>query len=256
MLQDLSHLISTTADYIRAEGEKFHAGLIEYKGRNNLVSYVDVTAERMLVEGCSRILPGSGFLNEEGGETPSTNGYRWIIDPLDGTTNFMHGVPAFSISVALQKDGETVLGIVHDVMRGEQFTAEKGRGAHLNGAPIRVSPATDLGQCLLATGFPYTSFDRVNDYLAVLKAFMEACHGIRRFGSAALDLAWVACGRFDGFFEYGLNPWDVAAGGLIVQEAGGRVTDFAGSDNFVFGRQIAASNGPVHPQMMAIIAAV
>jgi myo-inositol-1(or 4)-monophosphatase len=249
----LETLVRQTGTWIQTEGEKFHSGLIEYKGKNDLVSYVDVTAEKKLVEGCLAIIPGSGFLNEEGGEIPGTNSYRWIIDPLDGTTNFMHGIPAYCISIALQFEEKTVLGMVLDIMRGELFSAIKGQGATANGRPVTVSKAPELGQCLLATGFPYTTFDMVNDYLAVLKAFMEASHGIRRVGSAALDLAWVACGRFDGFFEYGLKPWDVAAGGLIVQEAGGTVSDFLGSDNFVFGRQIVASNARVHESMLRII---
>ncbi len=165
---------------------------------------------------------------------------HWIIDPLDGTTNFIHGVPVYSISLALVKDGVVQSGVVYEISRDECFTAWKGGGAYLNGTRIHVSETNSLAQSLLATGFPYYDFKRIQDYLALLHDLMKSTHGLRRLGSAAVDLAYVSCGRFEGFFEYGLSPWDVAAGVILVTEAGGQVTDFNGGEKYIFGHQIVA----------------
>lgn len=242
LLQDVIVLVKETGDFIRQEALDFEPSKIQYKGKNDLVSYVDKTAEKKLVDGLTEILPGSGFIAEEGTSTKRSDSYNWIIDPLDGTTNFSHGLPIYSISVALIKRGELALGVVYEVNRDECFHAVKGGGAFLNHMPIHVSEVSTLDQALLATGFPYYDFEEMNKYLAVLNALMQKTHGLRRMGSAAVDLAYTACGRFEGFFEYNLNAWDVAAGALLVQEAGGKVTDFKGGNDFLFGREIVAGN--------------
>lgn len=216
---------------------------IEHKQRNHLVSYVDKTAEKRLIEGLQTLLPNASFLAEEGTVAVEERPWQWIIDPLDGTTNFLHGLPFFSISLALQYEGQTVLGVVHEANRQETFYSWKGAASSfLNGKAIRVSPTLRLEDSLLATGFPYYDFERMPAYLEVLQQLMRDTRGLRRFGSAALDLAYVACGRFDGYFEYSLSPWDVAAGAFLVQQAGGQVSDFSGGNNYVHGREIIAGN--------------
>ena len=248
---DSRKIVSQTADFIRAELGKVSDQQIEVKELNSLVSYVDQHAERQLVEGLQGMLPEAVFLTEEETVARQEGAWRWIIDPLDGTTNFLHQLPFFSISVALQHQDELVMGIVMEVMREECFYAWKDGGAWLNGRPISVSANTQLSESLLATGFPYYDFDRMDAYLALLKDLMQSSRGIRRLGSAALDLAYVACGRFDGFFEYGLNAWDVAAGVLLVEEAGGKVTDFSGGNNFLFGGELLSGSQPTQEALAA-----
>lgn len=239
--------------FIREEAQAFDRSRIEFKhGFNNLVSYVDKEAEQKLVRHLKRLIPGSGFLAEEGTGSSSQNEFDWIIDPLDGTTNFMHGLPVFAISVALAKHGETVLGVVYEVNRNECFHATRNSPAYCNDQQLQVSVVNQLNESLLATGFPYNYHDKKENYLDIVRQFLEKTHGIRRLGSAAIDLAYVACGRFEGFFEYNLNAWDVAAGALIVQQAGGRVTDFSGGNNFLHGGEIIAA-GEIHPQMLELI---
>lgn len=252
LLQDVIVLVKDTGEFIRQEFSKFDESKIEYKGKNDLVSYVDKAAEKMLVKGLEQVLPGSGFVAEEGTSTKRSDIYNWIIDPLDGTTNFTHGIPVFAVSVALMKRGELTLGVVYEVNRDECFHATKGGGAFLNHMPIRVSEIKTLDRALLATGFPYYDFEQMNHYLDIINDLMHETHGLRRMGSAAVDLAYTACGRFEGFFEYNLNAWDVAAGALIVQEAGGKVTDFKGGRDFLFGREIAAGNA-TQPGMLQTI---
>lgn len=252
LLQDVIVLVKETGEFIRQESRKFDDSKIEYKGKNDLVSYVDKEAESRLVKGLSEILPGSGFIAEEGTSTKTSDIYNWIIDPLDGTTNFTHGIPVYAISVALMKRGVLTMGVVYEVNRDECFHAAKGSGAFLNHTPIRVSETKTLEKSLLATGFPYYNFDQMRQYLSIINDFMQSTHGLRRMGSAAVDLVYTACGRFEGFFEYNLNAWDVAAGALIVQEAGGTVTDFKGGTDFLFGREIIAGNS-VQAQMLKTI---
>jgi myo-inositol-1(or 4)-monophosphatase len=252
LLQDVIVLAKETGDFIRQESRNFDLDKIEYKGKNDLVSYVDKEAEKRIVKGLSQMLPGSGFIAEEGTSTKKSDTYNWIIDPLDGTTNFSHGVPVFAVSIALMKRNELVLGVVYEINRDECFHAVKGQGAFLNHVSIKVSPVQTIDKALLATGFPYYNFDQMKQYLAILDEFMKGTHGLRRMGSAAVDLAYTACGRFEGFFEYNLQPWDVAAGALIVKEAGGLVTDFSGGNDFLFGRQIVAGN-QVQPDILKMI---
>ncbi len=240
------------AAFIRIEGQRFTEASVESKSLNNLVSYVDKGAEQRFVDGLSKLLPEAGFIAEEGtGERAAE--LNWVIDPLDGTTNFIHGIPCYCTSVALMKGNDILLGVVLEVTRDECFSAWKGGGAFLNGDPIRVSGRRTLVESLLATGFPYDDFGREAQYMELLRALMHNSRGIRRLGSAAADLAYVACGRFEAFYEYGLNPWDVAAGALIVAEAGGTVTDFGGGGRYVFGEEIVASNGTIHAELIGPI---
>ncbi len=227
--------------------------IIETKSLNSLVSYVDKEAEKKLVQLLSTALPEAGFLTEENTIAISEKETRWIIDPLDGTTNFLHRLPFFSISVALEHKNEIILGVVYECNRKEYFSAWKNGGAHLNDKTIQVSQHTRLADCLLATGFPYFNFSALDHYLKILAIFIKSTRGIRRLGSAALDLAYVACGRFDGFFENNLNPWDVAAGVILVKEAGGKITDYSNQDKAKNGVEILAGNNVIHSLMLNIL---
>lgn len=254
LCQQTRAAVSETAAFIQQETGKVQAGQIEEKFLNGLVSYVDRNAEEMLVQRLSKLLPEATFITEEETVEQAQGGdYQWIIDPLDGTTNFLYGVPQFSISVALQAQGELVLGVVQHVPAGEQFYAFQSGGAWCNEQPIRVSQRAELRQALVATGFPYHNFARADGWFSAIRKFMEQGRGLRRFGSAALDLAWVACGRFDVFFEYGLNSWDVAAGAVLVREAGGVVTDFSGGNLFVEHRELLACNAAVYEKAAGIV---
>ena len=239
--------------YIREEAKSFDHHRVEEKGLNDLVSYVDKTAEVKIVRGLKKILPEAGFITEEGTAGYSIEEYRWVVDPLDGTTNFTHGLPVYAVSIALMHLETLVVGVVYEINKDEMFWAAKGMGAWLNEESIKVSERKKLSESLLATGFPYYNFEQMSAYLKILNEFMKSTHGLRRMGSAAVDLAYVACGRFEGFFEYNLNAWDVAAGSLIVIEAGGEVTDFNLGRNFLFDREIIAG-GNVLKEMQTIIA--
>ncbi|MEQ8714453.1 MAG: inositol monophosphatase family protein [Cyclobacteriaceae bacterium] len=240
-------------EFIRQECAAFDLGRVEKKGKNDLVSYVDKEAETRLVKQLRAILPSAGFITEEGTTEQLSAKHRWVIDPLDGTTNFIHGLPIFSISIALMNEDKVDLGIVYEVNRQECFHAIRGQGAWCNDAEMRVSEATSIGESLLATGFPYYNFEKLSEYLSILNELMKNTHGLRRMGSAAVDLAYVACGRYEGYFEFNLNSWDVAAGTLLVEEAGGRVTDFSGGDQFVFGRELVSGNPAVQQELLGII---
>ncbi|MEJ2880256.1 inositol monophosphatase family protein [Pedobacter sp. GR22-6] len=242
-----------TGNFIRKESMSFDATAIEFKGLNDLVSYVDKTAEKQLVRNLSKLIPEAGFTTEE--KTINTKGeiYNWIIDPLDGTTNFIHGIPTYSVSVALYEYDQPVVGVVYEINRAEMFSAYKGGGAYLNNKEIRVSQRPVLSECLLATGFPYYQFDQQEQYMNLFAEMMQKCHGLRRIGSAAVDLAYVACGRFDAFFEYNLNAWDVAAGAYIVQQAGGQIMNFEGTEEFIEKRQILATNGKIDQEILDLM---
>lgn len=246
-------LSKTVGEFIRRESRIFDRAHIEYKGLNDMVSYVDKTAEDMLVKGLSILLPEAGFITEEKTIHKEGEFYNWIIDPLDGTTNFIHGIPTFSISIALQHEEELILGVVYEINRDECFSAWKGGGAFLNGGSIQVTNAPRLANTLLATGFPYYDFEKQEPYMEVFKELMRSCHGLRRIGSAAVDLAYVAAGRFDGYFEYNLNSWDVAAGMVLVREAGGEVCDFSGGDQTIQNRELVATNKQITGEILEII---
>lgn len=242
-----------TGNFIRKESMNFDAKAIEFKGLNDLVSYVDKNAEKQLVRNLVKLLPEAGFTTEE--ETINTKGnvYNWIIDPLDGTTNFIHGIPTYAISIALCEEDLPVIGVVYEINRGEMFYTYKGESAYLNNKPIRVSSRTSLADCLLATGFPYYQFDKQTQYMELLAEMMRRCHGVRRIGSAAVDLAYVACGRFDAFFEYNLNSWDVAAGAYLVQQAGGHILNFDGGKEFIEKREMLATNALLDEEILGLM---
>ena len=227
---------------------------ITYKGKINLVTHVDSLSEQTIIKYLSKRFPDHSFLAEEGGATRGTtrsgSEYQWVVDPLDGTTNYVHGYRVYSVSIALRHLDSTVLGVVYDPNLDELFGAIKGHGAFLNGRPIGVSTTASLSRSLLATGFPYDVRESSNNNLDHFSNFAVRAQAVRRAGSAALDLCHVACGRLDGFWELKLQPWDTAAGELIVKEAGGKVTDFSGSAFDIFQKEIAASNGRIHKQML------
>ena len=228
---------------------------IAYKGRINIVTDVDVKAERIIMKDIRDAFPDHSILSEET-ETPIAEGhspYKWIIDPLDGTTNFAHAFPFFCVSIGLEKDGRMILGVVYDPSRDELFFAEKGQGAYLNKKRITVSKASKLGMSFLATGFGYGIKEAGDDNIRNFKNFLMRSMGVRRAGSAALDLCYVACARFDGFWELDLHPWDTAAGALIVREAKGTVTRFDGSAYTPYNSDVLATNGRLHSQMVKIL---
>lgn len=239
--------------FIREQRKTFSSDKIEIKGLNDLVSYVDKTAEQKIVTSLQTVLPEAGFITEE--KTINTVGerYNWIIDPLDGTTNFIHGLPVYSVSIALQEYDELILGVVYEINQDECFYAWRGSPAYLNGNIIKASDTPTINKSLLATGFPYYDFTRQEAYIKLFTELMKSCHGLRRLGSAAVDLAYTACGRFDAFYEYNLNPWDVAAGIVIVKQAGGDVVNFKGGGEVLQTRELLATNGKITGEMLAAI---
>ncbi len=251
LCKQVIELSKSVGDFIKAETIKLSD--IEIKSKNSLVTYVDKQAEKQIVDGLMPLIQGAGFITEEDTASYLGDDYYWIIDPLDGTTNFIHGIPFYSISIALQNNNNTVLGVVLEVTSGECFYAWEGGSAYLNGKKISVSKTPHLSESLLATGFPYYDYDRIESYTQLLKFFMQETRGIRRMGSAALDLVYVACGRMDGFYEYSLHPWDVAAGAFIVKQAGGIVTEFGGGDDYLYGKSIVAGNQLLFPEFSSTV---
>ena len=229
---------------------------VALKGEVDLVTATDREAERLIVEAITAAFPEHGIVAEESPPRPARDGHRWYVDPLEGTTNFAHGYPHFCVSIALACDDDLRLGLVYDPVREETFSALRGSGARLNGAPIGVSDTRVLERALLGTGFPYDRRQHADFYLAFLAEALHRAQGVRRGGSAALDLCYVACGRLDAFWEWKLHPWDTAAGRLVVEEAGGRVTDFTGQPHRLGGEETAASNTHLHRPLLDMLAAV
>jgi len=219
----------------------------------NLVSEIDRGAEERIIAIIKRHYPTHAILAEESGGSRAPAEFRWIIDPLDGTTNFLHGVPIFCVSIGIERKGEVVGGVVYDPNLDEMFTAEKGSGAFVNGKRLKVSTSGSLAESLLVTGFPYDITANPNNAVEHFVHFLMAAQGIRRLGSAAMDLSYVAAGRFDGFWEVSLNPWDMAAGALFVQEAGGRMSDMRGQPLSIYQKTVLASNGLIHDAMVAVV---
>jgi len=252
----LNFAIDTARDAGRLLLEKFGTGVrIQMKGEINLVTEADLASEALIIERIKSYYPKHSILAEESGEAVLTGGdsaWKWIIDPLDGTTNYAHGYPCFCVTIALEHQGEIVIGVTYDPTRNELFSAERGRGASLNNKPIRVSRTEKLGEALLVTGFPYDIKQRPR-FERNLVELLSNSRGVRRDGSAAIDLAYVACGRFDGFWEDGLNAWDVAAGLLIVEEAGGQVSYYNGAKFNIYKPPICATNGLIHSQMLEVL---
>ena len=252
-LAELAHSIAREAGAI-AKARFHEPRTIRTKSSEiDLVTDVDHAIDAMVRARIRAARPHDAMLTEEGGAADGANGVRWIVDPLDGTTNYAHAFPAFSISIGVEVDGRREVGVVFDPMRDELFAAERGRGATLNGAPIRVSQIADLKRALLTTGFAYDVHSKRTPNLAYFERFVGRAQAIRRMGSAALDFAYVACGRFDGYWELHLAPWDVAAGLLLVEEAGGRTSDFDGGPAPASGARIVASNGRVHDAMLEVV---
>jgi myo-inositol-1(or 4)-monophosphatase len=239
--------------FILGERKGFDLSKIEIKGKNDLVSYVDKSAEKQITEGLRELIPGAGFITEEKTETVQGETYNWIIDPLDGTTNFIHGIPCYCVSIGLTRGRELIMGVIYEPNLDECFYAWEGSPAYLNGKEISVSGIGKLENSLLATGFPSVKYSRMKPYMEVFDYCMHNTHGLRRWGSAAIDLAYVAAGRFEGFYEYGLNSWDVSAGAFIVMRAGGKVSDFSGGDNFLFGEEIIACNAGVYNEFLELV---
>lgn len=226
---------------------------VNTKSPNDFVTEVDRLAEKAIIEVLSEAFPGHGILAEESGESGPESEFNWIIDPLDGTTNFIHGFPQYAVSIAQTKNGVLEHAVVYDPNNNELFTASRGSGAFLNDRRMRVSRRTRLGDSLIGTGFPYRKFDHIDAYLAMFKELTQKTAGIRRPGAAALDLAYVACGRLDGFWEIGLAPWDMAAGALLIQEAGGLVSDLSGENGYMTSGNMVAGAPKVFAQLLPII---
>lgn len=253
--QEVTKVVIKAGKFIRSEHDKLKVEDLQFKDKNDLVSYVDIESENFLIKELNKITPGVDFLAEESVDKSKAvdRSFIWIIDPLDGTINYVHKIPAFCISIALMVENKIRIGIVYEINRRELYYSHQGSEAYLNDQIIRVSERSKLADSLLATGFPFREFNSLESYIKILESLMQNSRGIRRIGSAALDLAYVACGRFDGFFEYNLSPWDVAAGAYLVQQAGGKLNDFTGKENFIFGKEIIASNTKIHDELQSTI---
>lgn len=238
---------------IHRSADKIDHLTITRKSHADFVSEVDRAAEQTIIQTLLDAYPTHAILAEESGSQGESE-FLWIIDPLDGTTNFLHGFPQYSVSIALQHNGIITQAVVYDPVKNELFTATRGRGAFLNDKRLRVSKRLHLADSLIGTGFPYTSFEHMDAYLAIFKELIQKTAGLRRPGSAALDLAWMAAGRCDGFFETGLKPWDMAAGCLLITEAGGMVSDLHGSDTYLKTGHICAGNPDIHPLLLQVMA--
>ncbi len=228
---------------------KVPAGDIRKKETNDFISFVDEQSEKIILDIIFEKYPDHQILAEESGKKDNESEYTWIIDPLDGTTNYLHSIPVFAVSIALKKKTETIAGVVYNPLTNELFSAEKNNGAFLNDNPITVSKNATLKESFIATGFPFKPKHKLPEYLKAFENIFEECVGARRLGAAAIDLVYVACGRFDGFWEIGLKPWDMAAGEIIVKEAGGKITDFWGQNYYISNSYVIASNSLIHQQL-------
>jgi myo-inositol-1(or 4)-monophosphatase len=251
-LPNLERLAHQAGDILRLGYEQEHQ--VDYKGAIDLVTEVDHQSEDLLLGEIQRLFPGHRIVSEEVGLVPGRLGEQWYVDPLDGTVNYAHGIPFFSVSIAYAQDGIVKLGVVYDPMRDEMFAAVRGHGAHLNGRSLQVSKATELQRSLLVTGFPYDAWSTPRDNLVNYGRFAKMTQGVRRMGSATLDLCYVAAGRFDGYWELSLSPWDVAAGGLVAMEAGATVTNLEGQADFITPPcSVLAAPPTVHAKMKAVL---
>jgi myo-inositol-1(or 4)-monophosphatase len=251
--EKMRSVVLETGKYVESELNNNTKISKESKGTHNYVTEVDKNAEKILVEELSAIIPDSGFIAEEGTSNKRGENYNWVIDPIDGTTNFIHGLPPFAISVGLLENEEIVAGVIYEIGLHECFYAWKDGPAFLDGKEIHVTETKKVSDSLIATGFPYTDYKYLDGFMESVRYFMKNSHGLRRLGSAATDIAYTACGRFDGFYEYGLHPWDVAAGAIILKQAGGRVGNFEGGPDYLFGEEIVASNAGIFDEFQQII---
>lgn len=251
--------LETAIDLARAAGDVLNhyasrEKVVEFKGHANLVTIADKKSEELIVGGILSRYPGHSILAEESGATQAGAAVKWVIDPLDGTTNFAHGYPFYCVSIGVEVDGEMTCGVVYDPVRDELFTAARGRGAFCDGEALKVSGVDQLSHALLITGFPYNFREHLETVVGQFRAFLVASQAVRRGGSAALDLCYLAAGRLDGFWELYLQPWDTAAGRLILEESGGRVSNFRGGPYSIYEKEILASNSLLHEQMLAVLA--
>jgi len=245
-------IAKATGLFIKKERQQVEVS-IETKGSNDFVTQIDKASEKKIIDSLRPLIPDAGFIAEEGTCTDKGASYNWIIDPIDGTTNFIHQLTPYAISIALQKGDEIVLGVIYEIGYDECFYAWKDSPAFLNGKAIKASSTSSVKNSLIATGFPYSNFTKLDKFMLSIRYFMEHSRGLRRLGSAATDLAYVACGRFDSFYEYNLQAWDVAAGAFLIQQAGGQVCDFSGGKNYIFGKEIVATNGNTHDEFKHVV---
>jgi myo-inositol-1(or 4)-monophosphatase len=251
---EVCRIACATGEFQKSERKKFNHSLVEEKSAYNYVSYVDKESEQRLVSTLSALLPGAGFITEEGTAAHEADRYNWIIDPLDGTTNYIRNNAPYCISIALREGREIILGVVYEICRNECFYSWKGGGgAWINGEEIMVSGVDSLSQAFAALGFPYNSEAYKPVALHLIDSLYGSSRGCRLLGSAAVELCYVACGRFDARIEAFLSPWDVAAGGFILEQAGGKMSDFSGGDSWTSGKEAAASNGKLHPAILSLI---
>lgn len=247
---DICRLTTVVGEFIASERKNFSFDKVELKGEQNLVSYVDRRAEEMIVEALRGMVPQAGFITEEGSATFDNQQYKWVIDPLDGTTNFIHGLPPYSVSIALMDGNEVVVGVIHEVFSKETFYAWQGSDAYCNGEQIHVSKTDSLHNSLIAFGLGYgKSNEETRKELESTLFFQEHSNGVRRLGSSAVNAAYVACGRFDAFVKRGLEPWDIAAGALICQRAGATISDMKGGDNYIFGRELIVATPKIYNEI-------
>lgn len=250
--QQVQQVARETGGYIREARKQLNDKQIAAKGKSDFVTDIDKESERRLVQQLAEVLPEAGFITEEDTEDVIKT-YNWIIDPLDGTTNFIHGIPPYSVSIALARGNDMLMGVVYEITGDELFYAWQNGGAWLNGERIHVTRAATLEQSLITTGFPYEPFNRFEGMFNTLKYIVPRSHGLRRLGSAATDMAYLAAGRMEVFYEVGLHAWDVAAAICIVKEAGGHVTDFSGGTNYLYGSEMLATNNHVHKEMQSVL---
>ena len=253
MLSIAKEAANAAAKILKENFGKITSKHVRVKSKNDFITYVDETSENKIIDIIHNRYPDHEIFAEETGTRKKGNDYRWIIDPLDGTKNYINGVPVFSVSIALIYKEKLILGVVYDPIHDEMFHAEHNKGAFLNNQPIRVNSVKNLENCLLGTGFPFKYKKHLPSYMRCFEELFLNCSGIRRMGSAAIDLSYVAAGRFEGFWELGLSPWDIAAGAIIINEAGGYISDFWNQDEYLYNSFVAASNGFIHDQLLSII---
>jgi len=246
LLTDVCSIARTAGSFLKSEIHKISEKNIETKSEHDFVTYVDKASEKFLIEELSTLFPEAGIIAEESRQAKNAHRFNWIVDPLDGTSNYIHGMAPYAVSIALTDYDNEILGVVYEVGQDECFSTSVNGQTKLNNHPVRVSATPLLTQSFIATGFPSRDYSRLPEYMELMKALMFESHGIRRLGSAATDIAYVACGRFDIFYEYHLSAWDVAAGAVLVKQAGGKVSDFSGKNNYLFGKEIITSNGHLH----------
>lgn len=253
LCSSVQEIVKEAGKFIYEERKKISSSDVEIKSVSSLVTYVDKTAEEQIISALKKLIPESGFVAEEGTASFSDEKYKWFVDPLDGTTNYIHGISPYSVSVGLAENDELVLGVVYEIASDEIFYAWKGSAAYSNGKEIKVATAKNSADTLIATGFPYYDFDKTEPYINAMRELMKTTRGIRRLGSAAIDICYVAAGRFDAFYEHALHAWDVAAGVFILKQAGGKITDFNGGENWLFGSEIVAASQNYYPEFFGII---